>query len=100
MLVTELARRGLSDADVVRLLQNATVEKLCERARVVFRALHFGGRDSQVERVFDPALKMYLEVGDPARQAVEELFRAAKGQMGCSAKLEDGNMPHEAANLL
>lgn len=86
ILITELARRGLSEEQVVELLTNTEGSNLHTRARVVLDALRRSGKEASVNRYFDPALEMYEKIGPSAHAAVDTLFHNAART--CTPKVE------------
>lgn len=88
ILVTELARRGLSETSFIKLLLTVPSRELASRASTVFRAMHEAGKDSDVDRYFEPMLAAYQRLGSSANGAVEEAFRVLSGRKACAREFE------------
>jgi hypothetical protein len=88
VLITELARRGLSEDEFVELLRNVRPYRLYSRARDVIESLHKAGNAMDFNRYFEAALRMYQGLGPSAGNAVAELFRQRFRRTGCAEQLE------------
>jgi len=88
ILITELARRGLSENEFVELLRNVRPYRLYSRARDVIESLHKAGNAMDFNRYFEAALRMYQGLGPSANNAVRELFRQRFRRAGCAEQLE------------
>ena len=88
LLITELARRGLSQEEYIELLRNVPPGRLYTRAQVVFQSLEDAGKGGDVMRYFEPALQTYERVGAPASKAAGELFRQLIRGKTCSSGFE------------
>jgi hypothetical protein len=86
ILIEELVRRGLSEVQLVELLQHPGLNGLDGRAGVVFEAMKHTGKENLLNRYFEPALAMYERLGPPATEAVESLFRAVA--QNCAPNIE------------
>jgi hypothetical protein len=88
ILITELARRGMGETDLVNLLASASPKSLADRAAVVFQALDNTGRHSDFDRYFQSMLGAYERLGPPANQAVTEAFRVLARHRTCAPDFE------------
>lgn len=88
ILITELAKRGLSENEFVELLRNGRPTQLHTRARVVLESLDRAKKAADFNRYFEAALAMYQSLGPSASNAVTELFRQRFRRTGCAEQLE------------
>jgi hypothetical protein len=88
ILITELARRGLSEAGYIKLLVAVPPKDLESRASAVFSAMHDTGKDSDFDRYFQPMLAEYQRIGPSAEGAMRESFRAVTRRGVCGAEFE------------
>ncbi len=88
ILITELARRGLSQAGFIRLLVAGPSKGLESRASMVFTAMHDAGKDSDFDRYFQPMLAEYQRIGPSADGAMRESFRAVTRRNACAPEFE------------
>jgi len=88
ILITELARRGLSEDSFLKLLVSVRSRDLESRASTVFTAMHDTGKDADFDRYFQPMLAEYLRIGPSADGAMRESFRAAARRGVCAAEFE------------
>jgi hypothetical protein len=88
ILITELARRGLGEAEVIRLLVAVPPRDLESRASAVFSAMNDTGKDSDFDRYFQPMLAEYQRIGPSADGAVREAFRAVARRKVCAPEFE------------
>lgn len=88
ILITELARRGLSENEFVELLRNVRSYRLYSRAGIVIDSLHNAGKAMDFNQYFEAALRMYQRLGPSAGNAVGELFRQRFRRTGCAEQLE------------
>jgi hypothetical protein len=82
VLITELARRGLTTEEIVDLLGSAPPGRLRSRVGTVIAALHAAGNTVPLSSYIGPAIERYRQIGPKADLAVEALFNFAKA--GCS----------------
>ena len=82
VLITELARRGLTTEEIVDLLGSAPPGRLPSRVGTVIAALRAAGNTVPLSSFIGPALERYRQIGPKADPAVEALFDYAKA--GCS----------------
>ena len=89
ILIAELARRGLPQAQLIDLLLDArpTADGYFSRLASVSRGFKAAGKGPVEKIFFEPALEAYERLGPVADQSVEALFRKAAIQ-GCSSDVE------------
>jgi len=75
VLITELARRGLTAQQVVELLGDVKPPRLFDRLVVIEEALRRGGKGPAPETYFPQAMELCRQIGKPADRAVSTLYR-------------------------
>jgi len=85
ILIAELVRRGISDDQVIELLRDPGPSHYDTRLVAVSKGFRDAGSEF-IRRYFDPALRLYEDIGPGADRAVEGLFRNAS--MECSPEFE------------
>lgn len=78
ILMTELARRGLTTEEVVDLVLSARPAAATGWVGEVLTALRAAGNQTPVSSFIGPAMEMYRRIGSQADRAVEALFDHAK----------------------
>jgi hypothetical protein len=78
VLMTELARRGLTREEVIELVVSARPANSTEWVSEVLGALRAAGNQIPVSSFIGPAMEMYRRIGSQADRAVEALFDHAK----------------------
>ena len=89
VLLTELAKRGLSQEQFVDLLVNTGTtdpQEIWMRAKTTTRALWEAGKGELLERYMEPALEAYSRMGPTGEGFGAELFSAARAR--CSPVFE------------
>jgi len=86
ILIAELARRGLTDDDIIELLRGPEVSPEDRLLALIF-ALDDAGATPLVRRVFTQALEIYERLGPQGDDSVTRLFKAAANKH-CVANVE------------
>ena len=86
ILIAELARRGLTDDDIINLLGSPEVAPE-DRLLALILALDDAGATPLVKRVFTQALEIYRRLGPQGNDSVTRLFKAAANRH-CEANVE------------
>jgi hypothetical protein len=106
VLATELARRGLTDEQVLQFLFEASPESLEKRAVLLVDGFVNAGHLDSIARILKVAVIRYESAGRTARRAVGTLFRAAADACSPEAEalaidtLQRGSFPGPAAGYL
>ncbi len=88
ILIGELARRGITGSELTHLLSSVPVNRLVERAGVVFQALENAGKSGDFDRYFSLILRVYQGIGPSADPAVREMFRVPVRRKSCRPAFE------------
>jgi hypothetical protein len=88
VLITELARKGLSEAILGKLLTDVEPARLECRAGIVFQALRNTGKDSDFDRFFPAIVSSYEAKGPDADGGITAVFRELNVREQCSVEFE------------